>query len=237
MLHLPTHQRALRYAAVLAAGCIAAVLCALGGALATGNGLLLGAALQANSAISGTVNTGIFAGTGANQLAQPSNESGFDQFLNGITSATQSINDLTYGIGDATRDMTLQNRTIPTSCGLVGGSSTLCVPEVPFCAGGNCHSAAETAAATSDYINADILRTGTAIEALQFWLNFALVFLFVAAVAANMYGGYQMLLATAGGSYDKGKEIVIAATAGMVLISLAYGIVNTVLAWNTTDVM
>ena len=82
-----------------------------------------------------------------------------------------------------------------------------------------------------DKVQGDIVTTGAADQVIQVWVSRLLGFLYVVAVLYALWGGFQIL--TAAGEDEKvskGKNIIIQALIGIVVIFLAGSIVEFVIS-------
>lgn len=101
---------------------------------------------------------------------------------------------------------------------------------LPDCGTDNCFSIP-----TSEAEWGGIVRTKTLIETINYWVNFALGFLGLVAVAIIVWSGF--LYVTSRGEDDQigqAKKGIIYAILGIILITLAYAVVHTLIAKGTT---
>lgn len=77
---------------------------------------------------------------------------------------------------------------------------------------------------------------GSGRQLILTYLNFALIFLGLVAVAFVIYAGF-LYVTSAGddGAVEKGKKILIYAAIGIIVVLASYAIVNTLLASNSGD--
>lgn len=103
-------------------------------------------------------------------------------------------------------------------------SSTPQAGQNPFCQGNNCSPAA-VKEALKGTLDPRAVRDIRLVDLVTYWVNFALIFLFVIAVGVIMFAGYQMLIS---GDTGAGAGVVKNVAIGIVVIGLAYAVVNTV---------
>lgn len=77
---------------------------------------------------------------------------------------------------------------------------------------------------------------GSAREAIKTYINFALIFLGIIAVAFVIYAGFLYVTSQGDdGAVEKGKKILIYAVIGIIVILISYALVNTILGSNSGD--
>jgi hypothetical protein len=149
----------------------------------------------------------------------------FTSGIGGVVDASQSVGNI---IGLGKQGVDLLKNGLPKTCNSLDDIKKGCPPPTPFCKSGNCRIADNTKL-LADSIDTKIIKQGTIADAIVFWTNFALIFLFIGSVAAIVYGGYLMIFDLGQGGVEKGKKIIIGVVIGILVIFFAYGIVNTVI--------